>query len=58
MSLEQIDLLYQNSTPLTSTQYREHLITGEPRRVVEDITSPVKEVDGEKWTMEEVQEVV
>ncbi|KAJ8454304.1 hypothetical protein ONZ51_g13103 [Trametes cubensis] len=58
LSLEQIDLLYQNSTPLTSTQYREHLITGEPRRVVEDITSPVKEVDGEKWTMEEVQEVV
>ncbi len=55
LSLEQIDLLYQNSTPISSTKYRRELIASDVR--VADVTgghASAPEVQDEKGSQEKV----
>ena len=51
LSLEQIDLLYQNSTPITSTRYRRELIANDTH--VADVRGVRGEVD-EKGSHDQV----
>ena len=51
LSLEQIDLLYQNSTPITSTRYRRELIANDTH--VADVKGVRGEVD-EKGSHDQV----
>ncbi|KAI9063951.1 AmMst-1 [Trametes sanguinea] len=54
LSLEQIDLLYQNSTPLTSTRYRRELIARERSREAGTQVAQAEEEKGESWVVEEI----
>ena len=51
LSLEQVDLLYQNSTPITSTRYRRELIANDTH--VADVKGVRGEVD-EKGSHDQV----
>ncbi|KAH9856813.1 AmMst-1 [Lenzites betulinus] len=53
LSLEQIDLLYQNSTPVTSTQYRRLLIAQDGTR--EDVEQVEEDKGGAAWEMRETR---
>ncbi|PIL25089.1 MFS general substrate transporter [Ganoderma sinense ZZ0214-1] len=55
LSLEQIDLLYQNSTPITSVKYRRELIAQDLH--VADLHAGQGEALGEKAELEESQQV-
>ncbi|KAI0359460.1 AmMst-1 [Trametes cingulata] len=53
LSLEQIDLLYQNSTPVTSTRYRRQLIVEYEGRGDSCEAIPVEEKNVGPWEMRE-----
>ncbi|KAI0628433.1 AmMst-1 [Trametes polyzona] len=55
LSLEQIDLLYENSTPVTSPRYRRHLIAEDQqgRGAIEREPSTEKEKEGASWEARE-----
>lgn len=57
LSLEQIDLLYENSTPITSARYRQQLVAdGDLSRVVERDDVPVEEdKGGAAWEAQEIK---
>ncbi|KAI0628428.1 AmMst-1 [Trametes polyzona] len=60
LSLEQIDLLYQHSTPISSTRYRRHLIAEDEHAggVSEREPSSEKEKEGAWETREEASDTV
>lgn len=53
LSLEQIDLLYQNSTPVTSTQYRRLLIAQDV--APGDVEQVEEDKGGAAWEMRETR---
>lgn len=57
LSLEQIDLLYQNSTPVTSTRYRRQLIAedGLNHATVREVVPVEEDKGGASWEMQEAK---